>query len=368
MVTSTRADWGLLSPVARALQARADVELQVVATNMHLESKYGSTWREIEADGVAIAAKVPMRGADATGRAGMCLRGMGKVFERLRPDVAVILGDRYEMLAAATAATIAAIPIAHLYGGETTLGAIDDRIRHAITKLSTLHFTATEPYRQRVIAMGEEPGRVYNVGALGVYNALNVAPMERGELEEQLQLRLSRRTVLFTYHPATLSQTAPLTLFGRVLEGMEMLLERQRDVNVLCTYPNNDPGSEGFIAALEAFAKRHEGRVVVVRSLGHRRYLSVLRHIGAVAGNSSSGIIEVPSLHIPTLDIGERQKGRLRAASVAHCAEEPGAVAEAMERLLTPEGLALGQCENPYYQPDPVGTIVEALCQAPLDI
>ncbi|MCM1397068.1 MAG: UDP-N-acetylglucosamine 2-epimerase, partial [Candidatus Amulumruptor caecigallinarius] len=324
LITGTRADWGLLSPVVAALAASPRAIPLVVATNMHVMARYGSTASEIEAEGVEIAAHVPMTDPAgdplATTRAmGECIAGMGDAFARLRPDVAVILGDRFEMLAAASAALVMGIPIAHIAGGEQTLGAIDDRMRHAITQMASLHFTETEAYRKRVIAMGADPDRAFNVGALGVANAMSVPVLSRDELAASVGLDFERPTLLVTFHAATADSGSPTEQFGELLSVFSDL----EGVDILITYPNNDPRSAGLIEMLEAWAAsqqtRTDRRVVAIPSLGKRRYLSALRYVSAVVGNSSSGIIEVPSAGIPTVNIGSRQAGRIAAASVIHC-------------------------------------------------
>lgn len=368
-ITGTRADWGLLSPLVHAVAASADAEALVVATNMHVMERYGATAAEIEAEGVEIAARVAMDDAagdpEATTRAmAQCLDGMGRELARLRPDVAVILGDRFEMLAAATAAMMLGITIAHIAGGEQTAGAIDDRIRHAITQMATWHFTETEPYRQRVVAMGADPAKAYNVGALGVANAMSVPVMSREELAASVGLRFNRPTLLVTFHAATADPGSPTEQFGELLAVLSGLT----GVDVLITYPNNDPRSAGLIEMLERWVEARTAdsgrRVVAIPSLGKRRYLSALRYVSAVVGNSSSGIIEVPSAGIPTVDIGSRQEGRIVAGSVIHCPPEREAIAAAIAAALSPEGQERARhVGNPYHQPDTVERITGILLE-----
>lgn len=370
IVTSTRADWGLLSGIARGLDSRADVELSVIATNMHLDSRYGDTVNEILADGIAVAERVEMTPvsdspADTARATARCLDGMAGAFERLRPDLLLILGDRYEMLAVATAATLMRIPIAHIAGGEISEGAIDDNIRHALTKLSALHLTATEPYRRRVIAMGEDPSRVINTGAIGVYNISTVELMPAHELEASIGMPLDSGTLLVTMHPATADD-------ADVDERMQSLLDaldRFPDSRVLFTYPNNDSRGAVIIGMIHRYADRWPGRVAVVPSLGRRRYLSALKCVGAVVGNSSSGIVEVPSAGIPTVDIGIRQRGRIAADSVIHADDDADSIAAAIAKALSPEfrRFAAG-VGNPYSRPDTLRTIVEAVATFPLDM
>lgn len=366
IITGTRAEWGLLQPVAAALRDRADTELQIVATNMHLDPLYGNTVDRIIEAGFTVDERVPMPAAAgdeaATVRAiAACMSGMADAFTRLRPDLAVILGDRTEMLATATAAHVMRIPIAHLHGGEISEGAIDDSLRHAITKLASLHLTSTEEHRRRVIQLGEDPQMVINAGAIGVWNAMHQpqAPLE--ELTATLGFVPDRRTLLVTYHPATLDDGDTAGRCRALLEALDAF----PDSKVIITYPNNDARGRVIIDLIEEYGRCNPGRVKVIASLGMRRYLSVLRHIGAVVGNSSSGIIEVPSAGIPTVDVGIRQRGRCAAASVIHCGDSSEeicrAIAEALDRGPGKEA------PNPYCRPDTLRLITEALTATPLE-
>lgn len=369
IVTSTRADWGLLSGIARGLDGRDDVDLSVVATNMHLDPRFGNTVDEIMADGITVAERVEMTPisdshADTARATARCLDGMVGAFERLQPDLLLILGDRYEMLAVATAATLMRIPIAHIAGGEISEGAIDDNIRHALTKLSSLHLTATEPYRRRVIAMGEDPKRVINTGAIGVYNLSNVELMTKDELQSSIGMPLDGDTLLVTMHPATTDDAD----VGERMQSLLDALDKFPESKVLFTYPNNDSRGQIIIKMIHCYADRWPRRVWVVPSLGRRRYLSALRCVGAVVGNSSSGIVEVPSAGIPTVDIGMRQHGRIAAESVIHTADDAESIATAISRAISPEfrKLAAG-VSNPYSRPDTLRIIVEAVATFPLD-
>lgn len=369
IVTGTRAEWGLLSPIAHALAARPDIGLQIVATNMHLMQRYGHTVDLIRAEGLSIDAEVPMEPrsdsvahtAEAMGR---CLSGMADAFARLAPDVAVILGDRYEMLAVASAATVMRIPIVHLHGGEISEGAIDDSIRHAITKLAALHLTSAAPHRARVIQMGEDPAMAFDIGAVGVANAMAVEPLPRQELEADLGITLDRRSLLVTYHPVTAADASPAELFGRLLDALDLFPRS----TIIFTYPNNDARGSAIIDMICNYAAARPGRVVAVPSLGMRRYLSALHYVGAAVGNSSSGIIEVPSIGIPTVDIGPRQQGRLAASSVIHCPDETDAIARAIAHALDPETLrSMSAVVNPYHKPDTVATAARLIAETPLE-
>lgn len=369
IATGTRADWGLLSPIARALAERTDCRVVILATNMHLSPRYGETIREIEADGLTEIRRVvmpagietPVETVDAMAA---CMSAMAHELADLQPDLLVILGDRFEMLATATAALMLRVPIVHISGGEISEGAVDDSIRHAITKMASLHLTSTEPYRRRVIAMGEEPERVINTGAIGVYNIVHTPLLSREELESAIGLALPQGSLLVTYHPATLDD-------GDVAERCRALLkalDRFPESNVIITYPNNDPRGRVIIDLIEEYGRENSGRVRVIPSLGNARYLSALRYVSAVVGNSSSGIIEVPSMGIPTVDIGIRQKGRLCSDSVIHCGDSTEEISAAIAFALSPEGQEKARTTpNPYAQPDTLDIMVRAIAETPLD-
>ena len=361
--TSTRADWGLLSPVARAMRDEPDTRVRILATNMHLMAEYGNSADEIRADGFEIDAPVAMRlegeGEAARVRAmAQCMAGPADALERMRPDAIVILGDRYEMLAVASAAAVMRIPIVHIAGGEVSQGAVDDDIRHAITKLSALHLTATEAYRRRVVQMGEMPERVVNTGAIGIWNIMNRELMTREELEANLGFSLEGPLAVVTYHPATLADADPAECFAELLAA----LDEHPQLRAIITYPNNDAGADGLIPMIEAYAAARPERVLAVPSLGARRYLSVLREAQVVVGNSSSGIVEVPSTGTVTVDVGPRQQGRLCGPSVLHCAEGREAISTAIARALSPEMQAVAaRRENPYHRPDTLAMMVRAI-------
>lgn len=363
IVTSTRADWGLLSGVAKALAEAEPVELQIIATNMHLDPRYGMTVNEIIEDGLTVNERVEMisksdSAVDTAIATASCLSGMAKALDRLKPDILLLLGDRYEMLAVATAATIMRIPIAHIAGGEISEGAFDDNIRHALTKLSSLHFTATDAYRNRVISMGENPALVFNTGALGVYNIIHEPTMSKSELEKSIGLDINASTMLVTFHPATLDPIPVEERCGALLEALDSFPAS----HLIFTYPNNDPDGQVIINMINDYAARNKGRAVVVPSLGRHRYISALHFVSAVIGNSSSGIVEVPSMKIPTVDIGIRQQGRIAASSVIHCDAEVIDIHQAISFALSPAGKRLAlDTDNPYAKPDTVNRIVDQL-------
>lgn len=363
IVTSTRADWGLLHPVADALRKNDNVELHIIATNMHLDRARGMTLTEIEADGFSPIHRVEMPIVDdspesAARAAGRCAGDMAAELAGIHPDILLILGDRFEMLAVALAAILLAIPIAHISGGEITEGAFDDNIRHAISKLSALHFATTDSHRRRLIAMGEQPHTVYNTGALGVHNIHNVQLMSPQELNDSLGFELTPDTFLVTFHPATNDSVDPTARFSELLKALEEFPNP-----ILFTAPNNDPRSARLLEMIEAFRSKHPERVRFIPSLGRKRYLSALNVVEAVIGNSSSGIVEVPSAGIPTVDIGVRQRGRTAAPSVIHCGDTAGEIVSAITTALSPEFRVIArQKQNPYFKADTVDSIVDILC------
>ncbi|MBQ9477141.1 MAG: UDP-N-acetylglucosamine 2-epimerase (hydrolyzing) [Bacteroidales bacterium] len=370
VITGTRAEFGLLSGLMRKIRESGRTQLQVIATNMHLSPRYGNTYQEIEKDGFTIDRKIPILDdgkddADATLAAmAKALSGFAAAFSELAPDLVVVLGDRYEILSAATAALIKGIPIAHIHGGEVTEGAYDDAIRHSITKMSSLHFTATEAYRKRVIQLGEQPDRVFCVGAPGVENIRTIPLMDQAEIEESIGFRLDDHTILVTYHPATLgSHTA-----AQDIRAFIDALDRRKDLRVVFTLPNSDTGSRDIADAIQAFVARNGDRAIACKSLGVRRYLSVMKNVAAVVGNSSSGLLEAPSLGIPTLDIGDRQKGRIAADSVLHCETDTESILEGLDRVLCPASREkASRVVNPYEKAGTTQAIFDVISRCPLD-
>ena len=369
IVTGSRAEWGLLSGLARKITDDPELELQIIATNMHLSPEFGLTYREIERQGFRINRKVEMLlssdTANATGKSvGLATIGFSDAYEDLAPDMLLVLGDRYEILAAVTAALFYKIPVAHLHGGEVTEGAYDDAIRHAITKMSHLHFTSTEEYRRRVIQLGEQPERVFHVGAIGIDNIRHIALLDKKVLEEQLDFPFDRKTVLVTYHPETLDAIPVEEQFRNLLEA----LDDRQDIRILFTLPNSDTGGRIIIRMIEEFVARNKQRVRAYTSLGQLRYLSALQFVAAVVGNSSSGILEVPSFGKPTLDIGNRQKGRLAADSVVHCGVSGTEISEGLDRVLSDAFAKQAACtQNPYEKKDTALEIWRVLKNYPLN-
>jgi len=337
VVTGSRADYGLLYGLIKEIHEDPDLCLQLAVTGMHLSPEYGLTVREIEADGFPIAERVEMLLASDTpvgvGKAlGLGVIGFVEAFARLSPDIVVLLGDRFEIFAAAQAALIARIPTAHLHGGERTEGAIDEAIRHSITKMAHLHFVATETYRKRVIQLGESPDTVFNYGAIGIDNIVDSRLMPRTELEAFLDYKLKAVNFLITYHPVTLDLAGPEQAFRELLEA----LAEFPDAGMIFTLPNADMGNKVIADMIHAFAGARRGEVKVFSSLGRVGYLSAVQHCDVVIGNSSSGIIEVPVFRKPTVNIGDRQKGREMGPTVIQTRENRADIAEAIRLALSP--------------------------------
>ena len=338
VVTGTRAEYGLLRPLLAEIVASPSLELQLVATGAHLSAEHGATVCEIEGDGHRIDERVEMLLSSDSDVAvcksmGLALISFAEVFGRLYPHIVLGLGDRYELFAALSAASVCRRRIGHIHGGELTEGAFDDAFRHAITKLSHLHFTSTEVYRQRVIQLGESPDRVFNVGALGVDNICKLPLLERADVEREIDLTLSRPTLLVTFHPVTLEpEQAPLQCRA-LLDALESI----PGARFVFTGANADPEGRIVRDMVEGFVRRHADRARSFASLGVLRYLSLMRQVDAVVGNSSSGILEAPSLGVPTVDIGDRQRGRVKADSVIECPPRTADIAAAITRALTPE-------------------------------
>ena len=356
VVTGTRAEYGLLRPIIKQIEEHEELQLVLAVTGAHLSAEFGYTYREIEEDGFQINAKIDMLSdgdetSDLVKAMGIELIGFSEFFESTKVDMLIVLGDRYEILIAATAATMFRIPIAHIHGGEITEGAIDDVIRHAITKLSYLHFTSTEEYRQRVIQLGENPNRVFNVGALGVENIHNLSLLSKLELEKELNFCMDGKVVLVTFHPETMGNRTAEEQFSELLTVLAM----HEEFRLIFTKANADAHGRRINRLIDGFVASHSNRSISFHSLGQLRYLSTVKYCAFVIGNSSSGILEVPSLGIPTIDIGERQKGRIAAESVIHCDISVGTIEGAIQQAL---GNREKKFTNPYEQKDTAKEII----------
>ena len=349
VVTGTRAEYGLLRWVMQGIKDEPDLVLQIIATGMHLSPEFGLTYREIEKDGFQIDSKVEMLTSSDTpvGIAksmGLGMIGFADALNELAPDLLVVLGDRFEIFSAVAAALVARIPVAHLHGGETTEGAFDESIRHAITKMSHFHFVAAEEYRQRVIQLGEQPKSVHLVGGLGIDSIKRLKLLGRPELEAALGFRLVRRNLLITYHPVTLESATAADQMRELLGALEEL----KDTELIFTLPNADTDSRELIHMLEQFAAQH-AQAHVFASLGQLRYLSCMAQVDGVIGNSSSGLLEAPSFRVGTVNIGDRQRGRLQAASVVNCSPNREAIQAAIRHLYEADfRKALGRVKSPY--------------------
>ena len=361
--TGTRAEYGLLYWLMQDIKNDPTLELQVLVSGMHLSPEFGLTWQQIEEDGFKIDEKVEilLSSDSAVGvvkSIGLGLIGFADALTRMKPDLIIILGDRYEAFAAAQAAMFLRIPIFHLHGGEITEGAYDDAIRHAITKLSYLHGVSTEEYRTRVIQLGEEPNRVYNVGALGLEHLHRTNLLGLAELSKSLNFALDCPYFLVTYHPVTLADESPKCSFEALLDA----LDEFKEYKIIITYPNSDDGGRQIIPILEQYAKNQAGRVFAIPSLGQLRYLSALKHSTMVIGNSSSGIIEAPSFGVPTINIGSRQNGRLAADSVFNCLPNKNAIVEAIKAACQMKvKLNSVKIDNPYGEGDSSKKIINAV-------
>ena len=332
VLTSTRAEYGLLRSVIKRIWEDKDLELYLLVTGMHLCEKYGNTLREIIDDNFPIAVKIPILQeedtAENTSRAmAEALAGFGRYFEKNPIDMLVVLGDRYETIAVCLAAMNARIPIAHIHGGEITEGAIDDAIRHAITKLSYLHFPATKEYARRIVQLGESPERVYDVGALGVENIITTDLISKDELSLSLGFDLRDPYAILTFHPVTLETNNAQIQFQEILDAIDCV-----KIRCIITKANADTEGHTINRMIDDYQKRNKEKVIVIASMGTRRYLSAMKYCNMVIGNSSSGILEAPSFHVPTINIGDRQKGRVAATTVINCKPQKKEIVEAIRK------------------------------------
>ena len=368
VVTGTRAEYGLLRWVMEGIRQSPCLELQVIATGMHLSPEFGLTVRAIEDDGFRVDRRVEMllssdTAVGVTKSMGLGMIGFADALAELKPDLVLVLGDRYEIFAAAAAAMIARVPIAHLHGGETTEGAFDEAIRHSITKMAHLHFVAAEEYRRRVIQLGEAPERVFQVGGLGIDSILRLQLLTRSELEEALDFKLAPRNLLITFHPVTLEQNTSATQMDELLAALATLA----DTGLIFTMPNADTEGRVLFQQIQDFCATHP-QARAYTSLGQLRYLSCLRYVDGVVGNSSSGLTEAPSFSKGTVNIGDRQRGRLRATSVIDCQPQAAAIAGAIDRLFSPDFQArLAGVKNPNGSGGASDAIVALLEQADLN-
>jgi GDP/UDP-N,N'-diacetylbacillosamine 2-epimerase (hydrolysing) len=362
VITGTRAEYGLLRWVMQGIKDDPELTLQIIATGMHLSPEFGLTYQAIEQDGFQIDRKVEMLTSSDTSvgiakSMGLGMIGFADALAQLQPDIIVVLGDRFEIFAAVSAALVARIPVAHLHGGEATEGAFDEALRHSITKMSHLHFVAAEVYRQRVIQLGEHPERVFLVGGLGIDNIKRLSLLNKAELEQSLDLKLGTKNLLITFHPVTL-ETATA---ADQMQALLLALEELEDTQLIFTLPNADTDGRTLIKMVEQFVDQH-ANARAYTSLGQLRYLSCIAHVDGVIGNSSSGLAEVPSFKKGTINIGDRQRGRLQADSIINCESTLASIGAALEQLYSIEFQAkLCHVINPYGEGGASAKIIDTL-------
>ena len=368
VITGTRAEYGLLYWTMKAIQANLKTQLSVCVTGMHLSPEFGMTYQQIEEDGFEIDGKVEMllssdTSVGVTKSMGLGLIGFADFYERTRPDWVLVLGDRYEILSAVTAAMVARIPIVHCHGGETTEGVIDEAIRHSITKMSHLHFTSTDEYKNRVIQLGEQPQRVFNVGALGIENINRIKLLSKLEFEKSIKFNLAELNFLVTFHPVTLEKETA----GGQLRNLLLALNFFPEAKIIFTKANADNDGRIINDILEDYVKKNSVKTVLFDSMGQIRYLSAIKHCQVVIGNSSSGLIEVPSFKKPTINVGDRQKGRIQAKSVISCEPNKKAIVESIQLALSSSfQKKIRQITNPYGEDNSSDKILETILNIPL--
>lgn len=350
VVTGSRAEYGLLYPLIKEIADDPDLSLQIIVTGMHLSPEFGLTYKEIEKDGFIIDEKVEMLLSSDTATAivksmGLGLIGFADALSRLHPDILVLLGDRYEIMVAAQAAMVQSIPIAHLHGGEITEGAIDESIRHSITKMAHLHFVSTSVYRNRVIQLGERPEYVFNVGAIGIDNIVNLELLDRDAFEESIGFKLGKQNFLITYHPVTLSAINSDMLITDLLEALDQFPE----ASIIFTKPNSDTDGRIISQRIDEYVERHKQRTMSAFSLGQLRYLSAIKYVDVVIGNSSSGIIEAPVFNKPTVNIGSRQTGRIKGPTIIDCGEHCEEIVQAVQYSLSDQFKMCLNSQNSVY-------------------
>lgn len=367
--TSTRADWGQLRGLAEEIRATAGLRLQLLVTGSHLSVKFGMTVTEIESDGFCVDECVDILQFDDSAigvckTMGAALGGFGEALARLSPDILVILGDRYESFCAAAAAQVMRIPVAHIHGGETTEGAADEAFRHSITKMAHLHFPSCDEYSNRIIQLGEEPERVFNVGALAIENIRKLELMNREQLASSINFALDKPFFLVTFHPVTLEDSTAGKQFDELVAALESFPEHR----IIFTKANADSDGQAINSRIDTLAESNPERIMGVHSLGLLRYLSAMRYSDAVIGNSSSGMLEAPVFKVPTVNIGDRQKGRIRTGSIIDCKPEQNAIKQAVEQALDSEFRSnLKQILHPCERPETAASIARIIGSIELD-
>ncbi len=367
VVTGTRAEYGILYPLIKKISTHKELELQLIVTGMHLSPEFGLTYKEIEKDFI-INKKVEMLLSSDTAigiskSMGLAQISFSECYEELKPDIVVVLGDRYEIFSCVSTAMIFNIPIAHIHGGETTQGAYDESIRHCITKMSHLHFTSTEDYKNRVIQLGENPNRVFNVGALGVENIKHLPSMTKEKFENSIDFKLNNKNILVTFHPVTLENNTAQEQFQEILNALDSL----NDTSIIFTKANSDTNGRVINKMIDQYVSNKKNSVAFT-SLGMERYLCALQHIDAVVGNSSSGLLEAPSFKIPTINVGDRQKGRIQASSVVNCEPNENSILKALDIIYSSSFQNnLKNTKNPYEGYETSNNIITTLLETNLD-
>ncbi|WP_346880482.1 UDP-N-acetylglucosamine 2-epimerase [Clostridium sp. UBA3061] len=366
VITGTRAEYGLLKPLIMKIIDDKEIDLKLVVTGMHMSTEFGLTYKLIEEDGIVIDEKIEiLLSSDshvATSKAmGLAIISFSEYINRTKPDMVIVLGDRYEILAASISAMVANVPIAHIHGGEITEGAQDDVFRHCITKLSYLHFTSTESYRKRVMQLGEEPNRVFNVGAIGIENIKELKLLSKEEIEKSINFTLNKKFALVTFHPVTLEQGLAEIQITELLGA----LEEFDDMKFIITKANSDNEGRKINRKIDEFISKNPEKYIGFVSMGQLKYLSAMKYCSMVIGNSSSGIIEAPSFNIPTINIGDRQKGRLQAKTVINCDPIKSDIIKAIKRGLSKEFKdKISKIENPYGDGDTSNKILYEIKKA----
>lgn len=363
IVTGTRADYGLLHRLMNAVNGDKKLQLQIIATGMHLSPEFGLTQNEIKRDGFKINKNVEMLLSSDTSSSiskstGLGLIGFSDAFNDLKPDIVVLLGDRYEIFSASIAATFAKIPIAHIHGGETSEGAYDEAIRHSISKMAWWHFVSTEYYKKRVIQLGEDPSRVFNVGGLGVDAIKNLKLVSKKKLIDNTGIKLGNKNLLLTYHPVTLENNTSKKQFEQLLH----VLNDFKEINIIFTMPNADSDSRVIKKMIDNYVLNHQKRSISFSSMGHLNYLSTMKLVDGVIGNSSSGLMEAPTFKIGTINIGDRQKGRIKSKSIIDCEPNKKSIKNAINKLFSEKfQLILSTVKNPYEGINSVKKIIKIL-------
>lgn len=362
VVTGTRAEYGLLYWLMKEIDSDSELELQIIVTGMHLSPEFGLTYKVIEQE-FNINKKIEMLLSSDTPvgiskSIGLAQISFSEAYDELKPDLVILLGDRYEIFAAATAAMVARIPIAHLHGGETTEGAFDEAIRHSITKMSHLHFTATDEYRRRIIQLGEAPERVFNVGGLGIENIKRLNLMSKEEFENSINFKLNNKNLLVTFHPVTLEESTTEQQFMQLLNALDTLI----NTHIIFTKANSDTDGRIINKLIDDYVNSNPSKSVAFASLGQLRFLSALQYVDGVVGNSSSGLAEAPSFKIGTINIGDRQKGRIKASSVIDAEPDYQSILKAIEHLYSDSFKeTLITTKNPYGEGSASSEIIQII-------